>query len=138
MNSITKKHWLGTVVTVLCLVVISLLAVAEFRHSSAATVDLSGAWRCNDNGNYYIKQVGNDVWWLGRGADFANVYRGKMTVRGALGSSVFVIGEWADVPAPGTLTRANGQLDLKVISATQFTIVGQTGGFGGTSCNRAS
>jgi hypothetical protein len=136
MNRMTKKHWLGTILTVLCLVVISVLAVAEFRHSNAAPVDLTGVWTCNDRGTYFIRQIGNDVWWFGRGSDWANVYRGKMTVGGTLGTTVFVIGEWADVPTPGITASANGQLDLIVRSASRFERAGVTGGFGGSVCTR--
>ena len=44
-------------------------------------VNLTGAWHCDDIGTYYIREVGNTVWWLGlscdQGRQFANVYRGN-------------------------------------------------------------
>jgi hypothetical protein len=28
-------------------------------------INLTGAWKANDGGTYYIRNIGNDVWWLG-------------------------------------------------------------------------
>jgi hypothetical protein len=44
--------------------------------------DLSGVWHCSDVGTYYVRQAGNDIWWLGisrnDGADFTNVFHGTL------------------------------------------------------------
>jgi hypothetical protein len=42
--------------------------------------DMNGVWRANDGGTYYVRQVGNDVWWVGMSADggktWTNVFKG--------------------------------------------------------------
>jgi hypothetical protein len=56
---------------------------------------LTGVWSATDQGTYYLRQVGNTVWWLGVSSDdgwtFANIFRG--TVEGNT-----ITGDWSDVP----------------------------------------
>ena len=65
---------------------------------------LTGAWKANDGGTYYVRRLGNVVWWVGKSADngasWTNVFRG--TTDGDT-----ITGEWADVihnSGFGTLT----------------------------------
>ena len=87
--------------------------------------ELTGAWSGSDGGVYYIRQVGDCVWWFGTELDdiesgqlgqpgFANVATGYV-------DGLFVVLEWADLPAGdvlggGGLTfvydSARGQLSL--------------------------
>lgn len=57
---------------VLVFLVLTLAASAVTAQSS-----LTGTWRCNDGGTYFVRQVGREIWWLGRSADsgasFTNV-----------------------------------------------------------------
>jgi hypothetical protein len=67
-----------------------------FKKASSQT--LSGAWHGTpDNGTYYIRQLGDDIWWLGlsrdQGRTFANVFRGTYNDNAGL-----IEGEWVDVP----------------------------------------
>jgi len=43
---------------------------------------LTGVWSGDDAGTYYVRQIGNTVWWLGvsvdEGRTFANVFRGTL------------------------------------------------------------
>src|SRR5436190_12774748 len=59
------------------------------------TVNLTGRWSGNDGGTYYLRQLGNELWWSGQSGDsgqtFSNVYQG--TIRGDQ-----ISGRWADVP----------------------------------------
>jgi hypothetical protein len=68
---------------------------------------LTGAWRGSDGGVYYIRQVGDCVWWFGTELEdiesgrlgqpgFANVASGRVD-----GSVVLV--EWADLPVGDVL-----------------------------------
>lgn len=105
-----------------------------------ASRDLNGVWRSNDGGTYYVRQIGNDVYWLGMSGDngrtWTNVFHGTRN-----GNTLS--GAWADVPkgrvgGGGTLTLAihggNG--------VTGFTRSAVTGGFGGSRwfqpCNDVS
>jgi hypothetical protein len=69
--------------------------------------ELTGAWLGSDTGVYYIRQVGDCVWWFGTELDdiesgrlgqpgFANVASGRVDGR-------FVVVEWADLPAGDVL-----------------------------------
>jgi hypothetical protein len=99
-------------------------------------VDLTGAWAGDDDGIYYLRQLGSVVWWngmsgragnpAGLGRDFNNVGRGQIK---ALKIEV----EWADVPRGGIL--GNGTLSLSIeddgTGNIKIVQVSQTGtGFG--------
>jgi hypothetical protein len=32
---------------------------------STQNINLTGTWKANDGGTYYIRNIGKDVWWLG-------------------------------------------------------------------------
>ena len=63
---------------------------------------LTGAWRGDDGGVYYIRQVGDCVWWFG--TDVARVEPGRTAQQGfsnvAAGrvDGTEIVVEWADVP----------------------------------------
>ena len=105
---------------------------------NAGKVDLSGPWAGDDNGIYYLRQVGSILWWNGMsgragtpalfGRDWNNVARGEI-------KSVAIEVEWADVPRGGIL--GNGTLSLKVeddgAGSVRIVKVSETGtGFGNT------
>jgi hypothetical protein len=69
--------------------------------------DLTGAWQGNDTGVYYIRQVGDCLWWFGTELDdiesgqigqpgFANVAVGRV-------DATHIDMEWADLPAGDVL-----------------------------------
>jgi hypothetical protein len=84
-----------------------------------SAIDLTGTWRGDDAGVYYLRQLGDEVWWLGmsgiggplvaRGTDWTNVYHG--TLAGGT-----VTGTYADVPG-GTI-QDNGPVVLKLTSTS--------------------
>ena len=99
-------------------------------------VDLTGAWAGDDDGIYYLRQLGSVVWWNGMsgragspsglGRDFNNVGRGQIK-----GLKIDV--EWADVPRGEIL--GNGTLSLSIeddgTGNIKIVQVSQTGtGFG--------
>jgi hypothetical protein len=90
---------------------------ADLSEIACATADpadiceLTGAWAGNDHGVYYIRQVGDCVWWFGtelqdiqpgatRQPGFANVASGRVD-----GSEIKL--EWADVPM-GNILNGGG------------------------------
>jgi hypothetical protein len=97
---------------------------------------MTGVYDANDGGTYYIRQLGNTVWWVGMSGDggqlFSNVFKGTKT-----GNSI--VGEWADVPKGSV--RSSGTLSLRG-GPVSFDRVGGTGGFGGSrwvhQCNDTS
>ena len=76
--------------------------------------DLSGAWEADDDGVYYIRQMGDCVWWFGTSLEavgegeqegFANVAVGRIVE-----DTIYV--EWADVPLGSIL--GGGTLTLEI------------------------
>jgi hypothetical protein len=85
---------------------------------TAGQTNLTGSWLGNDNGIYYIRQIGNDVWWAGlstgspagiydlhKGLVFTSVFHG--TLKGNT-----LAGSFVDVPKGQQLT--SGPLSLTV------------------------
>jgi hypothetical protein len=73
-------------------------------------LDLSGPWSGNDGGLYYIKQLGNCVWWSGL-SNFDGQYPGQewiMTFKGTMNADGQIQGDFVDVkstnPGSGTIT----------------------------------
>jgi hypothetical protein len=100
-------------------------------------VDLTGAWSANDDGIYYLRQLGSVLWWNGMsdrsgspldlGRVWNNVARGEIN-----GLQIDV--EWADVPR--SQDTGHGTLSLSIqddgTGNVQIVKVSETGtGFGG-------
>lgn len=89
---------------------------------------LTGIWGGDDLGTYYLRQVGNRLWWLGtspdRGRFFATVFAGLVTPNG---TGIVVRGEYADVPM-GTAQGA-GRLNLRSTDLVTLHAVDDSGGY---------
>jgi hypothetical protein len=90
---------------------------------------LTGVWGADDAGTYYVRQLGDTVWWLGlstdEGRSFANVFLGKL-------QNDQLSGNWSDVPLGATSNR--GVLGVFAFAGPQSTTLKRTsvsGGFGG-------
>jgi len=98
---------------------------------AVAAPDLTGVYRSNDGGTYYVRQLGNTVWWLGTSADdggtYTNVFKGIIT-----GSKIN--GNWADVPRGQN--NAGGAMTIQILNPNSFKKLSQTGGFGPSLWNR--
>lgn len=111
--------------------------VDDFRFARAEqppisiSLNLTGRWRCNDGGSYFIRQVGSELWWYGQsrdgGATWSNVFHGRIQ-----GNQV--IGRWADVPH-GRIQNA-GEMSLQILGAHKLRATRRTGGFGGSEWTR--
>jgi hypothetical protein len=96
---------------------------------------LTGSWLAND-GTYYLRQIGDELWWVGvsagimyPGVESCTVFHGSVTGSG-------VTGEWSAVPR-GAL-HGHGTLTLRRDGDNQLLRVGETGGFGPSSWRRPS
>jgi hypothetical protein len=109
---------------------IDLSAIACATDDPSDVGDLTGAWRGDDSGVYYIRQVGDCVWWFGteivdiepgltgqRG--FANVASGRV-----VGNRIDV--EWADLPV-GDILGGGGLTLLYFEENDQLVITQQRG-----------
>jgi hypothetical protein len=88
---------------------------------------LTGKWKADDGGTYYLRRVGNQVWWYGEPSPtnpgWSNVFVG--TVQGNQ-----ISGSWADVPKGGA--QGNGNMQLRIVSSTRLEAISNSGsGFGG-------
>jgi hypothetical protein len=107
--------------------------------SPPATPFLTGTYRADDGGIYYLQRSGNTLWWAGmsldtglsaelqwhRGLTFTNVYQGTINPDNT------VVGQWSDVPRGATLS--GGALTLRIGTSggvTQLTRLAVTGDFG--------
>jgi hypothetical protein len=94
----------------------------------AAPKDMNGIWKANDGGTYYVRQSGNDIWWVGMSADggkqWTNVFKGVRN-----GSTI--TGTWSDVPKGKG--RSGGTLNLHVDGSNSLLTRREvTGGFAGS------
>ncbi len=96
-------------------------------------VDLTGIWGCDDGGHYYIRQLGNAVWWYGENdpnsPSFSNVFYGTIS---DYSPTSIITGNWADVPK-GKYASSSGTLTLAIETNNKLHVTQQTGSFGGTS-----
>jgi len=103
---------------------------------SADPASLTGTWMANDGGMYFLRQIGDTLWWLGLsagllhpGLQFCNVFHASVT-----GSAV--TGDWSDVPRGAASCR--GTLTLRPAGEDQLLRVAESGGYGASIWRRAS
>jgi hypothetical protein len=119
-----------------------LSAIACATEVPADVGELTGAWTGNDNGVYYIRQVGDCVWWFGTEIEdiepgqiaqpgFANVASGRI-----VGTRIDV--EWADLPM-GNILGGGGLTFVYDEENDQLVMTEQRGEwqpFGGSTLTR--
>lgn len=121
--------------------VTDLSAIGCARDDPADAGELTGAWAGNDSGVYYIRQVGDCVWWFG--TEVTEIERGVTDQRGfANVASGRIVGnqvdlEWADVPL-GDTVNGGGLTFIYDAGRGELTLLEQRGGisFGGTVLTR--
>jgi len=119
-----KKTFLGLMVALIVLSTATIVSAA----------DITGKWSCNDGGIYYVRQVGDNVYWYGEKdpirPQWANVASGTTD-----GSIIYL--SWADLPKGASMN--SGTLTLRIDGYNKFVKVQETGTdtFGGQTWNRA-
>jgi len=91
---------------------------------STQNINLTGTWKANDGGTYYMRNIGKDVWWLGTsgnddGKTFSNVLKGYIHQNNKTITAV-----WADIPRG--INRYYGTLTLSIDSDTTLHKVNET------------
>jgi hypothetical protein len=93
--------------------------------------DLTGIWKGQDQGTYYVRQVGDNIMWIGMstndGRSWTNAFAGKI-------AGDTISGTWVDVPR-GKIGGVGG-LTLKVSQVGANIVIqkiGSTGSGFGTS-----
>jgi len=104
---------------------------AAWVHAAQVALDLTARWNCNDGGTYFMRQVGNVLWWLGQsrdgGASWTNVFHGLI-------SGNTISGRWADVPHGRIMNH--GEMTLQIQAPNHLVATHRTGGFGGSDWRR--
>ena len=108
------------------------LVISIFAVNAAYAIDLNGTWFSNDGGTYYIRQMGNEVWWYGEAAAVSPLW--SNTAHGTFDGIVALILNWADVPKG--VTAGNGMLIIEVLSENDMLLIYGTGGFSGSEWAR--
>lgn len=94
-------------------------------------INLTGRWQCDDGGTYYLRQIGNQLWWYGEysatNSVWSNVFNGTIL-------NDQISGSWADVPKGSIL--ANGNMQIRIVSRNKLEVTVKTGGFGGSVWTR--
>ena len=102
--------------------------------------ELTGAWEADDGGTYYLRQMGDCVWWFG--TELEEVWAGETEQPGFANVAVGHVSgnevrlEWADIPLGDIL--GGGTLVLQIgDDGNQLTKSSETGtGFGGVTWRR--
>ena len=97
--------------------------------------NLNGKWRGNDNGVYYIRQIGNNVIWFGEQNFSSGVPSWSNVAIGTRSGSTVTL-NWIDVPKGNS--GGNGTLTLFVRNKNEIVRSSVTGGFGGSSWKRGA
>jgi hypothetical protein len=115
-----------TVAPTSTLVTLSTCTIRAVRWDGTSPLDLTGAWSVDGHGIYFIRQVGDSVWWMGKsglgeptersGQDWANVFEGEMT-----GNTVK--GTYVDLPMGGSLLDGPVELEIQRSAAGDATLV---------------
>ena len=110
-------------------VVIIVLMMLAF---GTAYADLTGKWKCDDGGTYFLRQTGGQLVWYGeqnaKTPAWSNVFKGQIQGKK-------VTGNWVDVPKGSA--RSQGNLTLSIEDqGNVLRAVRKTGGFGGSRWTR--
>jgi hypothetical protein len=124
----SMAHAIRSIVAALFCLLVGGLA----RPAAGQQPDLTGVWRCDDGGQYYIRQLGPEIFWFGEQSSthpqWGNVAHGEFDDNGRIQLS------WADVPKGRIMS--SGVLILQIESGDSLVVVSKTGGFGGSTWTR--
>lgn len=109
----------------------TLLFLLLFSLPALAFADLTGKWSCNDGGNYYMRQLGKEVFWFGERSPTAPSW--SNVASGYIDGNQIIL-RWADVPKGRIMQE--GILILRLDTPNKATATYKTGGFGGSIWTR--
>lgn len=109
------------------LLILGALVLFSGTPALAEGIDLSGVWQGNDGGTYYLRHLGNELWWYGESspteAEWANVAFGTVEK-----NELHL--KWADVPKGRVHNQ--GTLVIGIVSEGKMELKTETGGFAGS------
>jgi hypothetical protein len=100
-----------------CLATVVLFLLSAVPMAGADYYDLTGVWKTSGGVTFYVRQLGNEIWWFGQRTPtnplWTNVARGTLD-----GNLVHV--KWVDVPMGGT--RNQGTLTLRIVDSNHLKV----------------
>ena len=106
------------------------LLVGGFSLNAYAT-DLTGIWDADDGGIYYLRQIGNELFWYGENDPLNPLW--SNVAHGRIFGSLLIL-NWADVTKG--VNRNDGLLILRAVSDFQLVLVYKDRPFGGSVWTR--
>jgi hypothetical protein len=95
------------------------------------SINLTGVWSGNDGGTYYIRQLGNTIWWIGESS--ISPGRWSNAAKGTISGNVITL-EYSDVPKGCAI--GYGNLILEVVSNTELRAKSKPASYGGSIWTR--
>ena len=89
----------------------------DLRTPAGDRVSLTGQWRANDFGEYYLSQHDSCLFWMGRSPALLDLPVGHFwdnVFTGRIGSDFTIEGSWGDVPLSDQPSLGNGELTLGI------------------------
>ena len=131
LNSRLVRGSITALISVILALGVAVPSLASTKQSSAPTsparaaqIDVTGVFQCNDGGTYYVRVVGDQMWWYGENGNYwTNVFEGTISGNTATGT-------WADVPKGQN--RGYGLMTVYISAPNLFYAIYKTGGFGGS------
>ena len=108
------------------------LAVSDQGQGVAQQImDLTGVWSCDDGGTYYIRQLGDTIWWLGEPS--INPDRWSNVARGTISGNTITL-EYSDIPKG--CAAGYGTLVLEAVSNNVMNAKEKPASYGGSTWTR--
>ena len=130
-DKVYKKHALITVLGIATLAFLILVQIVSAA-SDQTGHDLTGVWKCDDGGTYYLSQTNNVLCWYGEKDPISPAF--SNVAQGTIDGSIINL-QWADVPKGTTLN--SGILTLNIVSNDELQATKKTGNFGGSLWTRS-
>lgn len=94
--------------------------------------NIEGVFTCDWNGNYYVRQIGNEILWYGEEVSVNPTW--SNVAHGTINGNVLTL-IWADVPKGSIMQK--GKLVIQINSNDNFILTSQEGdNFGSSNWNR--
>jgi len=92
---------------------------------------LTGVWSCDDGGTYYIRQLGDTIWWLGEPSTNPDLW--SNVARGTISGNTITL-EYSDIPKG--CAEGYGTLVLEAVSNNVLNAKEKPASYGGSTWTR--
>jgi hypothetical protein len=121
-----------TLILVLSLLFVVVAAFAAPASAASSPIDLNGTWSAGNLGTFFIRQIGNEVWWFGEDDPLTPTW--SNIAHGFIEGKIVKL-KWIDVPK-GT-SQLQGTVEFEIKYPDRIVRTAETGGFGVKVLERA-